>query len=34
MLNARLIFDAPYGHPGCRLHPRARQDLAATFVPA
>jgi hypothetical protein len=26
-----LLFDAPHGHPGCRLHPGASQDLAAAL---
>jgi hypothetical protein len=31
ILDARLLFDAPPGHPGCRLHPRGSQDLVATL---
>jgi hypothetical protein len=26
-----LLFDAPHGHPSCRLHPEASQDLAAAL---
>jgi hypothetical protein len=26
-----LLFDAPHGHPGHRLHPVASQDLAAAL---
>jgi hypothetical protein len=28
MLDVHILFDAPHGHPGCSLHPRASQDLA------
>jgi hypothetical protein len=31
LFDVRLIFDAPYGHPGCRLHSRASYDFAATL---
>jgi hypothetical protein len=31
MFDTRLLFDALHGHPGCQLHPRASQDLAATL---
>jgi ribosomal protein L39E len=29
ILDAHLLFDAPPGNPGCRLHPGASQDLVA-----
>jgi hypothetical protein len=29
MLDVRLLFDAPHGHPGCQLHSGARRDLTA-----
>jgi hypothetical protein len=31
LLDVHLLFDAPLGHPGCRLHPRAGQDLVAAL---
>jgi hypothetical protein len=29
--DACLLFDAPHGHPGCQLYPRASQDLATVL---
>jgi hypothetical protein len=29
--DAHLLFDAPYGHPSCRLDPGTSQDLAAVL---
>jgi hypothetical protein len=31
LLDVRLLFNAPHGHPDCRMHLRASQDLAATL---
>jgi hypothetical protein len=31
MLDAYLLFDTLHGHPGCRLHSEASQNLATAF---
>jgi hypothetical protein len=31
LLDTRLLYDAPHGHPICRLHPGASQDLTAAL---